>query len=66
MESLIMRVNYASDSAGPLYSLERKVEQVCRLINTSSILLVVLAVMYYHGYVWKHWPVVCAEYSQAF
>lgn len=45
MESLIMRVNYASYSGGPLYY----VEQVYRLINTSSLLLVVLAVMYHPG-----------------
>lgn len=49
MESLIMRVNYASYSGGPLYYLEHKVEQVYRLINTSSLLLVVLAVMYHPG-----------------
>lgn len=44
-----MRVNYASYSGGPLYYLEHKVEQVYRLINTSSLLLVVLAVMYHPG-----------------
>jgi len=46
IESLIMRVNCGSYSGGPLYCLEHKVEQVYMLINTSFLLLVVLAVMY--------------------
>jgi len=41
-----MRVNCGSYSGGPLYCLEHKVEQVYMLINTSFLLLVVLAVMY--------------------
>lgn len=41
-----MRVSYASYSGRPFYYMDRKVRQVYGLINTSSLLLVVLAMIY--------------------